>query len=74
MTTTEFVGLALIGVAAFHLVPAIATGTIPSNWPVRPLTGEAKPTQYRITFGVFAVAGLLGIALLLASLAHRLLD
>lgn len=72
MNSVEFVGLGLTAVAAFHLIPAITTGRIPSNWPVSPLTREAKPKEYRITFGVFALMGMIGIGLLLASGARRL--
>ena len=57
-----------MGVAAFHLVPAVLTGEIPSKWPVYPLTREAKPEQYRITFGVFLAAGAVGVAVTIAAL------
>lgn len=74
MNNVEFIGLGLTVVAAFHLIPAITTGRIPSNWPVSPLSREAKPLEYRITFNAFALAGIIGIGLLLASAAHRLFD
>jgi hypothetical protein len=72
MTSAEFTGLALLGVSAFHLIPAVLTGKIPSKWPVYPLTREAKPTEFRITFGVFLAAGMVGVAILLAALARRI--
>lgn len=70
MSGGMFLGLALIGVSAFHLVPALLTGRIPSKWPVYPLTREAKPVEYRITFGVFLIAGAVGLGLMLAGLTQ----
>lgn len=67
MSDGRFVGMGLIVVAAIHLVPAILTGTIPSNWPVRPLSRTEKPRQYLITFAVFSLAGFVGVALLIRS-------
>ena len=70
MNQGVFVGLGLIAVAAYHLLPAVLTRTIPSNWPIKPLSRDAKPEQYRITFGVFAITGLVGLGILLAALAR----
>ena len=62
-----FVGLALIAVSAFHLIPAVRSGEIPSRWPVNPLTREAKPIQFRIAFGVFLAAGLAGLLIVMVA-------
>jgi hypothetical protein len=71
VTRTEFVGLALVAVAAYHLIPAFTTGTIPTRRKGRPLRQAAKPEEYRITFGVFMAAAVVGLGILLAALLKR---
>lgn len=72
MTEWEFVGLGLMVVSAFHLIPAILTGTIPSRWPVRPLTRDGKPEQFKATFRVFLCTGFVGTMILAFALGARL--
>lgn len=71
MTQTLFVGLGFMAVAAFHLVPALRTGEIPSRWPVYPLTREAKPVQYQVTFSVFLAVGLIGLIITIRALLGK---
>lgn len=71
MTTAEFVGLGLVGVAAYHLIPALMTNTIPTTRRGRPLRSADKSSEYRITLGVFLAAGLLGTGILIAALLKR---
>lgn len=59
-----FIGLALVGVSAFHLIPAVLVGEIPARWPVKPLTRDGKPEQFWMTFSVFSAAGLVGLVTL----------
>jgi len=65
MDQQTFGGFALIGVAAFHLIPAWRTGEISSRWPYHPLTRETQPARFRRTVLVFSVAALIGAAMLL---------
>ena len=72
MTQILFVGLGFMAVAAFHLIPALRTGEIPSRWPVYPLTREAKPVQYQITFSVFIAIGFIGAVITIWALWGKL--
>ena len=63
-----FLGVALIGVSALHLIPAMLTGEIPANWPIKPLTRSGKPQQFWITFSLFAAAAIVGTLLLLLAM------
>ncbi|WP_114229091.1 MULTISPECIES: hypothetical protein [Sphingomonas] len=64
MNQQVFVGAALIGVSAFHLIPAWLTGKIPSNWPFDDLTDEAQTFHYRSTVAVFSCVGIAGVIIL----------
>ncbi|WP_133366413.1 hypothetical protein [Qipengyuania sediminis] len=55
----------MIGVSAYHVLPAVRHGFIPARWPVKPLTKNAKPREFNITLKVFYALGGLGLALLL---------
>jgi hypothetical protein len=72
--TPEFVGLGLIVVGLFHVLPGLVVGEIPARWPVSPLRRDNKPQEFAITLGVFIAAIILGIGLVGASLLHRLVD
>jgi hypothetical protein len=72
MTQVEFAGLGLVSVAAYHLIPAVMTGAIPTRWPFAPLRRNTKPDEFRITFGAFWIAGVIGLGLLLAAMLKRL--
>ena len=61
------IGLALLFVAAFHLVPAALTQSIPTTTAKR-ISRAEMPTQFWGTCAVMGAAALVGIALLLASL------
>lgn len=74
MTTPEFVGIGLVAVGLFHIIPALVTGEIPARWPVAPLRKDNKPSEYNITFGVFAAAAIFGGILIAASLLVRLIE
>ena len=68
MNGFALLGVALLVVSGIHLVPALLWGWIPANWPVHPLTRAGKPEQFWATFTVFAIAALVGAALLVAGL------
>lgn len=61
------VGLALILVAAFHLVPAFTKGQIPKTMG-KPLSKAEHPTEFLITTCVFSAAALAGAMLIIADL------
>jgi hypothetical protein len=54
----------LIGFSAIHVFPAVWTGKMPRKWPTKPLTREENPLSYRLSFGLFAAIGFIGVALL----------
>jgi len=68
----DILGIALIVVSLYHLVPAITTGEIPARWPFAPLTKETRPQHYKITFAVFSIAAVAGVILLILGLIVRL--
>lgn len=68
----ELLGVALIVVSLYHLIPAIGTGEIPARWPVAPLRKDNKPKEYQITFVVFSAALAAGAILLTLGLIERL--
>ena len=72
MRTPEFIGLGLIVVGLFHVIPALVTGKIPARWPIAPLRKDNKPDQYKTTFAVFVTAIIGGAILVTASLLVRL--
>jgi hypothetical protein len=59
------IGMALIAVAAYHLIPAVLTGEIPTTTSRRIRRSEA---EFRGACVVFSIAGLMGLSLVLASL------
>lgn len=59
------VGLALIAVAAFHLIPAALTGEIPTTTSRRIRRHE---TEFWITCGVFSVAAAIGLGLVVTAM------
>ena len=71
MNQVEFAGLTLVGLAAYHLIPAVSTGTIPTRWPFKPLRRAENPEEYPTTFAVFWVAAVGGLGILLAALLKR---
>ena len=62
------VGLALILVAAYHLIPAALTGSIPTTTSRRIRRHE---TEFCVACLVFSVAGAVGLGLVLAALLTR---
>ena len=70
MNQSVLIGLSLIAVAAFHLIPAYFTGEIPSRWPFYPLTRTSRPIRYRITIGTFVIGAVAGVCILVAHAAH----
>ena len=62
------VGLALIAVAAFHLIPAALTGEIPTTTSRRIRRHE---TEFWIACVVFSVAAVIGLGLVVAALLTR---
>ena len=61
------IGIALIAVAAYHLVPALMRGRMPRTG-ARFFTRDERPTEFRITVGVFTAAAIIGLVLVVASL------
>ena len=61
------IGVALIAVAAYHLVPALMRGRIPRTGG-RFFTRDERPTEFRITVWVFTGAAIIGLVLVVVSL------
>ena len=53
MNQVEFAGLTLVGLAAYHLIPAVSTATISTRWPFKPLRRAESPEECQTTFAVF---------------------
>jgi len=70
LSQTIFLGVGLVIVSAIHLIPAILTGEIPANPPIKPLTRSGKPEEFWITFGVFTAAGITGTLILIWNVGH----
>ena len=68
----DLLGIALIVVSLFHLIPAITTGEIPARWPFARLTKETQPRHYKITVAVLSIAAVAGAILLILGLIVRL--
>lgn len=61
------VGLALIAVAALHLIPAALTGTIPTTTSRR-IRRDERPTEFWGTCIVFGAAASAGVGIVAAAL------
>jgi hypothetical protein len=66
--TTEFVGIALSLVGAFHLLPAIAFGCVPARWPFKPFRRTEDPQGYWLGVSISAAALLFGVGLVIVGL------
>ena len=70
MNGTLGVGLALILVAAFHLIPAALTGSIPTTTSRR-IRRDERPAEFRTTCFVFSTAAIVGLGLVIAALLRK---
>ncbi len=67
MNANVGLGLALIAVARYHLVPALTSGTIQKTMG-KPLTRADDPTQFQVAIYVFSGAAIVGVVLVLVGL------
>jgi hypothetical protein len=66
MTPYLGIGMALLAVAAYHLIPAALTGEIPTT-SARRVSRDANPTEFWMACLVFAVAAALGFGMVLGT-------